>query len=93
MQDHVAAAAPLPAARDLHRRRPCAADGRGTVRVAPPDQAELERLLQLMHCRRGFGLADWRQTGSAGPGDVGSVPGELAKHWLFWLDRLTPDSH
>ena len=66
------------------------ADGRGTVRVEPPDQGEIERLLQLMHCRRGYGLADWQQTGALARA-MSAVPGELAKHWLFWLDRLTPD--
>ena len=62
--------------------------GHGTVRVSPPGQAELERLMQLMHCRQGFRLADWRQAGQlARP--MSSVPGELARHWYVRLRRLT----
>ncbi len=44
--------------------------GHGTVRVRPPDQAELERLIQLMHSRQGFHLADWRQAGQLAQADV-----------------------
>ena len=36
-------------------------EGRGSVRVATPGQAELERLLRLMHSRQGFRMADWRE--------------------------------
>jgi SpoVK/Ycf46/Vps4 family AAA+-type ATPase len=65
-------------------------EGRGSVRVRPPDQAEIERLLRLMHCRQGFSLADWRQAGALARA-MSSVPGELARHWQFRLKRLTAD--
>ena len=72
--------------------RPCASDGHGAVRVEPPDQAELERLMQLMHCRQGFRLADWRQAGALAQA-MSAVPGELAKHWQSSLTRLSPGTY
>jgi len=62
-------------------------DGHGTVRVGPPDQEELERLLRLMHCRQGFRLADWRQAGALAR-TMSAVPGMLATHWYFLLEKL-----
>jgi len=63
-------------------------EGRGSVRVPPPDQAELERLLRLMHARQGFRLADWRQAAALAR-TMSAVPGELARNWYFRLERLT----
>jgi SpoVK/Ycf46/Vps4 family AAA+-type ATPase len=64
--------------------------GHGTVRVRPPDQAELERLIQLMHSRQGFHVADWQQAGQLAQA-MSAVPGEQAKHWQANLRRLTAD--
>jgi SpoVK/Ycf46/Vps4 family AAA+-type ATPase len=66
------------------------AEGRGTVRVGPPDQAELERLLRLMHARQGFTVADWRQAGTLA-GTMSAMAGELVRHWRFRLARLTAE--
>jgi len=63
-------------------------EGRGSVQVRPPDEAELERLLQLMHCRRGYQLADWRQAGALARA-MASAPSALIKHWQFNLRLLT----
>jgi AAA+ superfamily predicted ATPase len=63
-------------------------EGHGSVRVPPPDEAELERLLQVMRLRQGFALADWRQAGALARAMV-SGPGELTHHWYFRLGQLT----
>ena len=65
-------------------------EGHGAVRVPPPDQAELERLIQLMRCRRGFSVADWRQLGAIARA-MSVVPGLLARNWLFELNLLKPE--
>ena len=88
VQDHVTALHRFPRL-ETFIEQAIQAEGRGTVRVEPPGQGEMERLLQLMHCRRGYGLADWQQAGALARA-MSAVPGDLAKHWLFWLDRLTP---
>jgi SpoVK/Ycf46/Vps4 family AAA+-type ATPase len=64
-------------------------EGHGAVRVPPPDQAELERLIQLMRCRRGFSVADWRQVGAMARA-MSVAPGRLARYWFFELGRLEP---
>jgi SpoVK/Ycf46/Vps4 family AAA+-type ATPase len=89
VRDHVAALHRFPRL-ETFIEQAIQAEGRGTVRVEPPGQGELERLLQLMHCRRGYGLADWQHAGALARA-MSAVPGELTKHWLYWLDRLTPD--
>jgi SpoVK/Ycf46/Vps4 family AAA+-type ATPase len=63
-------------------------DGRGSIRVPPPDQPEMERLLQVMCCRQGLRLADWRQAGTLARA-MTSGPDELAHHWQFRLKMLT----
>jgi SpoVK/Ycf46/Vps4 family AAA+-type ATPase len=65
-------------------------EGHGAIRVPPPDQAELERLIQLTRCRSGFSVADWRQVGAMARA-MSSVPGLLARNWFFELNRLKPE--
>ena len=65
-------------------------DGHGAVHVRPPDQTELERLIQLMHCRRGFCVADWRQAGAMARA-MSAVPSQLTRNWLFELNHLEPE--
>ncbi len=63
------------------------AEGRGSVRVPPPDEAEMERLIQVMRCRQGFRLADWREAAALARA-MTSRPDELAHHWQFRLKML-----
>lgn len=63
-------------------------EGRGSVRVPPPDEAEMERLLQVMRCRQGFCLDDWRQVRALARA-MTSGPDELAHHWQFRLKTLS----
>lgn len=63
-------------------------EANGTVRVPPPDEAELERLLQVTRCRQGFALADWGQSAALARAMV-SAPEALAHHWQFKLSKLT----